>query len=151
VLRLALYHHQAQDLARAAESLGDAVRLIEGAEDGSRKASLLITAVGVALRIDRLRAAQLAQSAVKAVNNLPDRRPGEKAGGEAHLKHVEMLMNVSYHLLPLFERLSRQDEVGALGLAGKLRQPELRAVAALAVARGVDAESRERPAPARPK
>lgn len=149
--RLAIYYYEAQDLPRALEVMGDAVKLIEGSDDGVGKAMSMLSAVNAALRMDALRAVELAQSAVKAINNLPGRRPDDKPGSEGHLKHVEAMIDVANYLIPVFERLAQRDEGGTLNLAGRLRQQELRAAALFGVATGMDATSRKRPAATKSK
>lgn len=146
--RLALYYHEAQDLPRALEVMGDAVKLIEGSDEGVGKVVSLLSAVNAALKMDALRAAELADSAVKAVNNLPGRRPDDKPGSEGHLKHVDAMIDVAYYLIPVFERLAQRDEGGTVGLAGRLRQRELKAAALFGVATVADAAARKKPAAA---
>lgn len=146
--RLALYFYETQDLPRALEVMGDAVKLIEGADDGARKAVSILSAVNAALRMDALRAAALADSAVKAVNNLPGRRPDDIPGSEGHLTHVEAMIDVAHYLIPVFDRLAQRDEGGTVGLAGRLRQRELKAAALFGVATGTDAAARKKPAAA---
>ncbi|HZH32369.1 MAG TPA: hypothetical protein VEY11_16510 [Pyrinomonadaceae bacterium] len=130
-------YHETGDVVRAREMLHDATKLAESADDDSRKVVALLQLAALYVRIDETRVLPTTQSAVKIINALPSPKPEEKSGAESRHKHVEMLMQLAYVLLPTFQRLSRQDEAGTFALAESIRRADLRAAAALGASMGV--------------
>jgi hypothetical protein len=130
-------YHESGDVVRAREVLQDATKLAESADDDARKVVALLQLAALYVKIDETRVLPTTQSAVKIINALPSPKPVEKSGAEARHKHVEMLMQLAYVLLPAFQRLSRQDEAGTLALAESIRRADLRAAATLGASTGM--------------
>lgn len=141
VQRLALHHHAGGDTPRAREALDDALKLAARAPEGAAKVTTLLAAVAASLKVDELRATEIAQSAVKALNGVP---ADGAAGGESRHRQVETALQIAYPLLPVFERLAQRDEAAAGALAGKIHRAELRAAALLGAAVGLDKAAAER-------
>jgi hypothetical protein len=139
--RLALAFYEAQDLGRAREIVDEAYKLIESANDDARKAASLLNLATFFLKIDELRVLPTTQASIKIINSLPSPKQEEKAGGELRRQYVQTLLQISYNLVPVFQRLAQKDEAGTLALANRLQRPELKAAAILGASMGIPAVS----------
>lgn len=139
--RLSLLQYDAQDAPLARDTLDAALKLVEGADDGVSKASAMLTLVNTSSKVNSQRVAELLPSAIKSINNIPSPKAEDAKGGETRQKHVEAMMQLTYYLPPLFERLVQQDELGSLSLADKLQRQELRAAALIGAFAGLERDA----------
>lgn len=131
--KISLHLFESDEIARARETMGEVVRLALAADDGVAKARVLLETIPAFARIDSQRTPEVARSAVKIINGLPEPAAGEKPESAARVEHAKGLMTAAYHVIPAFRSLARQDEQGALGLAESVRQKGLKAVALFGV------------------
>jgi hypothetical protein len=140
--KLALHFHRANDPARALRLLADALKLIESAPHGPEKATAMLKAVPLSLRVDGPGALALAQKAVKAINELPRPRAADAPGSEAHKLYVhQTIMPLAWFAVPVFRALAEADEQGALAAADAINSRALRASAVFGAATGARAAS----------
>lgn len=135
--RLAVHFSEAKDAPRAMGILSDALKFVESAKDDVPKAAALLSLAAVCLKVDEARAFPTAHAALKVIDGLPGLAPDAKPGGEAHLRHVQRLLQLSYTIVPAFQLLAQKDEIGAFSAANRLHSPELKASANLGAATGV--------------
>jgi tetratricopeptide (TPR) repeat protein len=135
--RLALYFFETKDTVRAREVLADALKIVESASDDAPKAAALLNLAVAYLKIDDMHVFPTIHAALKIIDNLPGLMPGVKPGSEAHLKYVQMLLQLAYNLVPVFHLLSQKDEIGTFSAANRLHLPELKASAILGASTGV--------------
>lgn len=144
--KLALYFFDANDLAQARETLNVAAKLIEAAENNVDKTVALLRLVPVFAKVDSVRVPELAQTAIKAINNLPHPGREDKADGEAHKRYVKDLLQLAYNIIPVFSALAQKDCDGTFSLASGFQGPELKAAATLGTATGILTASEYTPA-----
>ena len=137
IQKVAIYFIESKDMVSALERLNTAWKLIDSAENDSAKAVALLDIVPVFARVDGQRIPELAQSAIKVLNNIPGPNPEDKPGSDARENYIKTQIGLAYNIIPAFQSLARRDEIGALGLANALQRPGLKTAAIFGVSVGV--------------
>ncbi len=94
----------------AFDKLNEGLKVTEKMDTGQPKIRQMLSAVPIALKIDKTRAFDIASEAVKVVNRLPTPGPDDKPGTDVRKKYVESVLTpVSYNLEISFRLLGREN------------------------------------------
>jgi len=141
--RLALLFFNLKDLWKAKESLVESLKLIRGSDNSPQKAIALLTSLRVSARVDRAMVPDVAEEAIKGLNDLQFTAQKDKPHPEPTRR---ALMSVVWNTMPSFEALVQWDELGALNFVDKIERGELRAVAGFGAAKGILAAAKTKEA-----
>lgn len=131
--RLALYFYAAKDVYRARELLNETLKLLAAAENQPAKAAAYLRLITAFTKVDEQRVPEVTQLALKSLNNIPESRLAEQAGGEARKEYAKTLMLVAHQVIFAFRSLAQRDEIGALGIADSITRREIKAAAIFGV------------------
>lgn len=134
VLKIAEYYSKEKDSYSAFQSLRDALKIIEKAENSIDKVRTMFLAVPIALKIDRQEAFDITRSAIKIVNRLPAPNVEDKIGTEKRNKYVlDVLGYVLYDVFRAFGKLAKEAPNLTNQLPGELDSKALKLAAEIAV------------------
>lgn len=94
----------------AFDKLNEGLKMVEKMDTGQPKIRQMLSAIPIALKIDKTRAFDIASEAVKVINRLPTPGPDDKPGSAARQKYVEtVLTTVSHNLETAFRLLGKEN------------------------------------------
>lgn len=132
--RVAVYHLEANDLIKTRQELGDAIKLIDSAEDNAAKAIAYLNLSAVYLKADSLKVPEVLKSAVRVVNGL--RRP-DVSDSRAREAYVDNLSFIAYNVIPAFQAVARSNDSEALLILDKIDLREIKASAEFGICLGL--------------
>ncbi|MDT4953065.1 MAG: hypothetical protein QOJ02_1203 [Acidobacteriota bacterium] len=136
----AAHFFKLNDLVSARERLSNAVKLIESAENNADKAVAFLKTIPLFIKVDNQRALEVAQAAVKVINNIPGPNPEDKPGSAARSDYIsKTMMPIAWHLIPAFRSLAETDSLGTFSLADSIMRREIKASANFGASIGIRA------------
>jgi hypothetical protein len=123
-----------KDNPRALDKLYDALKPTENADNSPGKVRIMLSAVPVALKLDRSKAFDVASSAIKVINRLPTPNPEDKPGTDKRNMYIDqVLLANAYNLRSAFTLLGKTDMSLAYPVSQSLQLRDLRLVTQIAL------------------
>jgi hypothetical protein len=117
----------------AFDTLYEGWKVLEKLDPGNPSLWTRHLAIPIALKIDKMRAFDMASEIVKAVNRFPTPSPEDKPGTEARRKYADNLTGFSSNLETIFGQLAKEDVSLADAISQGLQLKELRLAAQIAI------------------
>ncbi len=137
LLKIGLYFHKWGDRSRALDSLHEAEKLVERAENGSDKVNASLSLAEAFLKIDPVRVPDTVQAAIKIVNLIHQPGLEHKPDSQIRKSYARSLADIAWNMQPVFQSIVRKDEIGTFGLANGIQLRDLRAIAIFGAATGI--------------
>lgn len=116
--------------SQAFEKVEEALKVLEKAENTSAKVRIMLSAVPIALKIDKNRAFGIASSAIKVINRLPTPNPEDKTGTDSRKQYVEKVLSPNaFNVVSAFRLLAKEDVEFAYPTSQEIQQRDLRLAA----------------------
>lgn len=126
--RIASFYADKSESVSARDALGEAITSINKAEAGDQKISGVIKLLPITQKIDRNRVSELVELAAKAINSFPSINVEDKPQTENYRKYVTSIMHINWNLLPVLEKLLKENRGEAENLAGRIDRREVRII-----------------------
>ncbi len=117
----------------AFDTLDEGWKALEKAENKTSKIWTMQLAIPIALKIDKMRAFDMAGEIVKTVNRFPTPSPEDKPGTKTRLKYADTLTGISYNLDLIFRLLGKENMALADPISQGIQLKELRLAAQIAL------------------
>lgn len=110
IIKIAAKYIDIEDKMTASQKLNEALGVLKKAENSSDKARIMLSSVLIAVKIDKMEAFEIVNSAIKIINNLPTPKLEDKLETESRKEYVSVvLLPNSFNLVSAFEILSGED------------------------------------------
>ena len=125
ILKVSARFVELKDNPQAFEKLDEALKVINKSEDSPTKVRIILSAVPIAVKIDKAKAFEITSSAIKVVNHLPTPDIDSKIGTDLRKKYVEqVLLTTSFNLVSAFKILSKEDVNFAFPMTQEIQQKQ---------------------------
>jgi hypothetical protein len=134
LLLVASKYIELKDVLTAQTKIDEAMLLFEKLENNTDKMKLTLSAVGIALKVNKNQAFDIVNSTIKTINNIPSPTSDEKIGTESRKKYVNQIsLDVSSSLGTSFDLLAKTDNVLAESYASSIQRREWRLSAQISI------------------
>lgn len=134
LLKVASKYLELKATQESSEKLDEALKAVEKAEAEVSKIEIMFRAVPIAIKLDKLKAFEIANSAVNIANKIPTPTLDDKLGTEGRKKYVSgILFPIAAGFSQAFEVLAETDTILADTLVSGIRLKEWRLAVQIAV------------------
>lgn len=134
MLKIASKQIDLGDKVQAFESLEQALGLLSKVDVSADVVRISLSAVAIAMRIEKSNAFSTASSVIKMVNHLPTPSVDDKVGSPSRVKYTDtILLPTAFNLRSAFQVLARSDVDFAASIAQEIQQKYWRIVAGIVV------------------
>ena len=133
-LKVASAYLDVGDKPQAFERLVDVVKIIEKSEPSAKGVRIILSALPIAMRIEKSKAFELASLGIKIANRLPTPNADEQLGTESRKKYVDsVLVPAAFDVMGAFTILAKSDVGFAAATVQEIQLRSLRLAAEIVV------------------
>ena len=126
---LSQYHIDGNDLDSGRRSHDEAVKLVGNIESSPQGASLLLSMLPTAHRIDSGRLLELTQMIAKTINAIPSLNVEDKPDTKNYREYVTKVMDINWNLDSALRQLVKVNRGAAKDLADRIEKKEIKIIA----------------------
>lgn len=118
----------------ARDKLNDSLALMDKMENAGPKVRIMLSAIPAALKIDKMKAFDIASETVKVINRIPSPGPDDKFGTPGRISYLDkVLIPNGHNIFDAFRTLGGEDVQLSDAIAQGIQLKELRLVAQIAL------------------